>query len=75
MTKANDDTQQVTDNATEKLSGAEVANAAAETLHGEQAAEEVRPQPDATLLPGGQTLIADDAPGEPDPSRTDRSER
>ncbi len=67
--------KQIHDQGTEKMSGDEVANAAAETLHGDRAAEEVRPQPDATLLPGGSTLIADDAPGEPDPSRTDRDER
>jgi hypothetical protein len=72
---AKQDDEQVRDTGTEQLSGDEVANAAAETLHGEQAAEEVRPQPDATVLPGGQTLIADDAPGEPDPSRVDRDRR
>lgn len=67
--------EQVHDAGTEHMAGSKVANAAAETLHGEQAAREVRPQPDATVLPGGNTLIADDAPGEPDPSRTDRSQR
>lgn len=70
-----DDTQQVHDQGTSKMSGDEVANAAAETLHGTSANEEVREQPDATLLPGGNTLIADDAPGEPDTSRTDRDRR
>ncbi len=67
--------KQIHDQGTEKMSGDEVANAAAETLHGEGAREEVRPQPDATLLPGGSTLVADEPPGQPDPSRTDRDER
>jgi hypothetical protein len=58
--------KQVTDNGTERMDGDEVANAAAETLHGERANEEKHEQPDAIVLPGhGGTLIADDAPGEP----------
>lgn len=77
MATASDKNQnQVHDTATETMSGAEVANAAAESLHGEGAAEEVRPQPDAVVLPaGGGTLIATDPPGEPEPKRTDRDER
>jgi hypothetical protein len=73
MTKSQDDNAQIHDSATETMSGSEVANAAAETLHGEHAAEEARPQPDATVLPaGGGTLIAQDPPGEPEPKRSDR---
>lgn len=53
--------QQVTDKGTEHMSGGEVANAAAETLHGEQAQVEQHEQPDATVLPGnGGTLVAGD---------------
>lgn len=66
-----DKPEQVHDNGTETMSGDEVASAAAETLHGEQAQEEMYPQPAATVLPGGGsgTLIADEPPGEP---RADR---
>jgi hypothetical protein len=51
--------EQVHDQGTEKLSGDEVANAAAESLHGAKAEEEKYDQPDAVVLPGGGTLIAD----------------
>jgi hypothetical protein len=66
--------QQVTDQHTDAVAGTEVANAAAESLHGSGANEEVRPQPEAVAL-DSRTLIATDAPGEPDPSRTDRDQR
>jgi hypothetical protein len=51
---------QIKDKATTKLTGDEVANGAAETLHGTGAVEERYAQPDAHLLPGGNTLIADE---------------
>jgi len=53
-----DDHKQVHDQGTETLTGAEVANAAAESLHGTGAVEEKYEQPDAAELPGGSTLIA-----------------
>lgn len=66
MTTNQEHEQQVTDHGTESMSGEQVANAAAETLHGEQANEEKYEQPDATVLSGaGGTLIADEEPGEP----------
>jgi hypothetical protein len=52
------DNEQVHDQGTETMSGSEVANAAAETLHGERAETEKYEQPDAVELPGGNTLIA-----------------
>lgn len=57
------DNEQVHDQGTETMSGSEVANAAAETLHGDRANEEKYEQPDAVELPGGSTLIA--APEQP----------
>jgi hypothetical protein len=52
--------EQIKDQGTETMSGDEVANAAAESLHGDKAAEEQYPQPAAKVLPGGSTLIADE---------------
>lgn len=52
------DSAQVHDKGTETLKGSEVANAAAESLHGTGAQEEQYEQPDAAELPGGSTLIA-----------------
>jgi hypothetical protein len=54
-----DDEQQVHDQGTETMPGEEVANAAAETLHGRKAREEEYEQPDAVVLPGGSTLVAE----------------
>lgn len=51
--------EQVRDQGTEKISGDQVANAAAESLHGTRAVEEKYDQPDAVVLPGGGTLIAE----------------
>lgn len=48
---------QIHDQGTEELTGGEVANYAAETLHGEGANVEKREQPDATRLTS-DTLIA-----------------
>lgn len=62
----NDEQSGVTDgaSASDHLTGEEIANGAADALHGNRANEEKYEQPDATVLPGS-TLIADDAPGEP----------
>lgn len=65
MAKAEDkstETEQVQDTATEHLGPEQVANAAAESLHGEGAREEMYVQPAANVLPGGSTLIADNTP-------------
>ncbi len=65
MTKAND--EQVHDKGTEVMPGEQVANAAAETLHGRKAREEEHDQPDAVVLPGGNTLVSErDAAGSED---------
>jgi hypothetical protein len=56
MTK---DSEQVHDQGTEVMPGEQVANAAAETLHGRKAREEEYEQPDAVVLPGGSTLVSD----------------
>jgi hypothetical protein len=56
MTK---DSDQVHDQGTEVMPGEQVANAAAETLHGRKAREEEYEQPDAVVLPGGSTLVSD----------------
>lgn len=55
----NDDQEQVHDQGTRAVPSEQVANAAAESLHGSKAAEERYEQPDARELPGGNTLIAD----------------
>ncbi len=72
-----DDTQQVKDTATEHMSPDEVANAAAESLHGPRAQEEQYVQPAANALPGGSTLIADstDAEAAREGERRDASNR
>lgn len=51
--------EQVHDQGTEVMPGEQVANAAAETLHGGKAREEKYEQDDAVVLPGGNTLIAE----------------
>lgn len=51
--------EQVHDQGTGHMDGDQVANAAAESLHGAKAEEEQYPQPDAAVLPGGGTLIAE----------------
>lgn len=53
------DQQQVRDQGTTQVPAEDVANAAAESLHGARAVEEKYAQPDALALPGGGTLIAD----------------
>lgn len=53
-------TPQVKDTGTEHVSGDEIANAAAETLHGDRAQPEHYEQSDATVLPGGSTFVADE---------------
>ncbi len=58
--------EQVPDHATTKLTGEEVANGAAETLHGNSAVEEQYRQPEASLLPGGSTLVSAEGPADPD---------
>lgn len=63
-----DDNEQVKDTGTREVPADEVANAAAETLHGDRAREEQYPQSDATELPGGNTLVAN----EPQPDTHDR---
>jgi hypothetical protein len=55
---AGDEREQVQDNATNHLGPDEVANGAAESLHGAKANEEKYVQPAANELPGGSTLIA-----------------
>jgi hypothetical protein len=63
-----DKAPRVPDRGTDRMDGDEIANAAADTLHGNKANEEMYPQPDATVLPaGGGTLIADEPPGVPNP--------
>jgi hypothetical protein len=54
----NAETEQVKDQASEHLSPDEVANAAAESLHGDGAVKEQYVQPAANALAGGNTLIA-----------------
>lgn len=51
--------EQVKDTGTVEIPGEQVANAAAESLHGTGAAPEMYAQPDARVLPGGGTLIAE----------------
>lgn len=51
--------KQVRDQGTTIIPAEDVANAAAESLHGARAVEEKYAQPDAVALPGGATLIAD----------------
>ena len=51
--------EQVRDQGTEVMPGEQVANAAAETLHGRKAREEEYEQDDAVVLPGGNTLISE----------------
>lgn len=57
--------ERVTDgaSASDHLSGEQVANGAADALHGDRANVEQFEQPDATVLPSS-TLIADEQPGE-----------
>jgi len=55
----NEDGDQVHDQGTTPVPAEEVANAAAESLHGARAEEEKYAQPDAVALPGGSTLISD----------------
>jgi hypothetical protein len=56
------DEAQVKDHGTDHLEPEEVANGAAESLHGANAAEEQYVQPAANVLPGGSTLIAASTP-------------
>jgi hypothetical protein len=51
--------EQVHDQGTTDVSASEVANAAAESLHGARAEKEKYAQPDAKALVGGSTLISD----------------
>lgn len=53
------DGEQVKDQGTVAVPAEQVANAAAESLHGTRAVEEKYAQPDARALPGGATLVAD----------------
>lgn len=53
------DDEQVKDQGTTKVPADEVANAAAESLHGARAVKEKYAQPDAVSLVGGSTLISD----------------
>lgn len=53
-----EDGPQVQDHASEHLSPEEVANAAAESLHGDKANREKYVQPAANALAGGNTLIS-----------------
>lgn len=55
---AGDEREQVQDHATTRLAPDEVANGAAESLHGAKANPEKYVQPAANELPGGSTLIA-----------------
>jgi hypothetical protein len=59
------DGAQVHDKGTTKVPADKVANAAAETLHGERAVEEKYAQPDAKALVGGATLISDPSGANP----------
>jgi hypothetical protein len=61
-----DDAPQVHDQGTTDVPASEVANAAAESLHGARAVEEKYAQPDAKALPGGGTLVADPAGDNPE---------
>jgi hypothetical protein len=61
--KVND--EQVKDTGTADIPGDEVANAAAQSLHGARAVKEKFRQPDARALPGGSTLIADPTQSDP----------
>ena len=60
MTNRDEQAEQVHDTGTDRVPGEQVANAAAETLHGENARPEQYEQPDAVVLPGGSTFIADE---------------
>jgi len=60
------DDEQVHDQGTTDVPASEVANAAAESLHGARAVEEKYAQPDAKALPGGGTLVADPAGDNPE---------
>lgn len=51
--------EQVRDQGTTMVPAEEVANGAAETLHGARAVEEKYAQPDAVALVGGNTLVSD----------------
>lgn len=53
---------------TEHYTGDEIANGAADALHGDRANVEKHEQPEADALES-RTLIATDAPGEPDGRR------
>lgn len=66
MAKDDERDEQVRDHGTTQMSGDEVANAAAETLHGEKAQPEQHEQPDATVLPAGGTLVSDRPDGAQD---------
>lgn len=63
-TERNDEQVVGGDTSTQHLSGEEVANGAADALHGDRANVEKYEQPDASALTSA-TLIADDEPGEP----------
>lgn len=65
--------EQVKDHATEHMSPEQVANAAAESLHGEGANREQYVQPAANELPGGGTLIADNTEAEAKAEGTKRA--
>ena len=54
-----DGPKQVHDQGTTAVPAEQVANAAAESLHGARAVEEKFAQPDAVALVGGATLISD----------------
>lgn len=59
------DGEQVHDQGSTAVRADEVANAAAQSLHGSQAVEEKYAQPDARALLGGSTLISDPAGDNP----------
>ncbi len=66
MARVHDEQEQVHDQGTTDVPAAEVANAAAESLHGARAVKEKYAQPDAKALVGGSTLISDPKGANPD---------
>lgn len=70
ITPQDSSNEQVTDgaSATEHYDGEQIANGAADALHGDRANVEKFEQPEADALES-RTLIATDAPGEPDGRR------
>lgn len=61
-----DGNAQVQDRGTTAVPAEQVANAAAQSLHGARAVEEKYEQPDAVALVGGATLISDPKGANPD---------